>query len=135
MLEMHLCIDHFFGLNNMNKLSRTERTFSKSIGSSLSENKYYVLIMFDISDRKKYFLLTKTLKRYANRIQNSVYEAYLKFAHIKGLIRDVENLMKSEKYFNSADKVRIYKLTGTCSSVIFGEFIEERTDRSVNLFI
>ena len=81
--------------------------------------------MFDISDRKKYFLLTKTLKRYANRIQNSVYEAYLKSAHIKGLIRDVENLMKSEKYFNSADKVRIYKLTGTCSSVIFGEFIEE----------
>ena len=119
----------------MNKLSRTERTFSKSIGSSPSENKYYVLIMFDISDRKKYFLLTKTLKRYANRIQNSVYEAYLKSAHIKGLIRDVENLMKSEKYFNSADKVRIYKLTGTCSSVIFGEFIEERTDRSVNLFI
>lgn len=91
--------------------------------------------MFDISNRKKYSLITKLLKRYSRRIQNSVYEAYLKPADMKELTEAIERLMGSERYFDSADKVRVYKMSGSCSAVLYGECADDDNDLRQNIFI
>lgn len=105
----------------MGALRKATRHYGKHEGPSPAENKFYTLIMFDISNRKKYVLLTKLLKRYGRRIQNSVYEAYLKSSDIKRLVEDIERLMGSERYFDPADRVRVYRFSGGCNAVLFGE--------------
>lgn len=119
----------------MTMLQTAERRFDRCVGESPSENKFYTLIMFDISGRKKYSLLTKLLKRYSRRIQNSVYEAYLKPADIKRLTEGVERLMGSERYFDPGDRVRIYRMSGSCSAAMFGECEDNEEDLQPNIFI
>lgn len=119
----------------MDNLRKTERTFGRIAGVSPSENKFYILVMFDISDRKKYTHVTKLLKRHARRIQNSVYEAHLKMSDFKKLVESMERLMSSKKYFNPDDRVRIYKMSGLCDATIFGEYADNKIDLEVNIFI
>ncbi len=59
-------------------LQTTTLSLGRIAGASPAENRYYVLVMFDIADPKKYRLLMRILKRYATRIQKSVFEAQLK---------------------------------------------------------
>ena len=119
----------------MTELVKTERSFGRVTGSSPSEHKFYVLVMFDVSDRKKYTLLVKHLKRYSYRIQNSVFEAHLKMADFKNLVAGIEKLMRSKRYFDAGDRVRVYRVSSTCETVIFGEFDSESIDLDKNLFI
>lgn len=112
-----------------------EIKFERYSGASPSESKFYVLVMFDISNRKKYSLLTKLLKRYCRRVQNSVYESYLRQSDIRKLTEGVERLMESEKYFNPADRLRIYRMSGLCSAVVFGECADAFEDLLPNVFI
>lgn len=49
----------------MGVLCTAKRRFDRCLGASPAENRFYTLIMFDISGRKKYSLLTKLLKRYS----------------------------------------------------------------------
>jgi len=101
-------------------LEISDVTYSKISGSSPAEDRYYVLVVFDISDSKKYRLLIKTLNRYSTRIQKSVFEAQLTRKQIKDLMTSVEQLMLSEKYYHQADNVRIYRIAGNCSVTIYG---------------
>lgn len=119
----------------MSALETSTRQYGRKEGVSPAENKFYTLIMFDISNRKKYSLLTKLLKRYSRRIQNSVYEAYLKPADIKELTESVEKLMGSQQYYDSADRVRIYKVSGPCGAVLYGECTDDDSDLRQNIFI
>lgn len=119
----------------MSALETSTRSYGRKAGSSPAENRFYTLIMFDISNRKKYSLLTKLLKRYSRRIQNSVYEAYLKPADIKELTERVGKLMGSERYYNPADRVRIYKVSGPCNAVLYGECADDDADLQQNIFI
>lgn len=119
----------------MNDLRKTEQTFGRVMGSSPSENKFYVLVMFDISGRKKYSILVKLLKRYSHRIQNSVFEAHLKMSDFKKLLDGIEKLMRSKRYFDANDKVRVYKISNGCQAVIFGESNNYSFDLDANLFI
>ena len=104
----------------MKQLEKQEVAVGRVTGPSPKDNKYYVLIMFDISNSKKYRLLTKILRRYAMRIQNSVYEAYLRTSDFERLIEGVERIMDSERYFDPEDRVRVYKVSGGCSETIYG---------------
>lgn len=119
----------------MSALQKSTCSFGRVLGSSPSENKFYVLVMFDISGRKKYSLLVKLLKRYSTRIQNSVFEAYLKTADLKELLDGIEKLMRSKWYFDPSDKVRVYKVSGACQAVVFGECDENGIGLDENLFI
>ena len=119
----------------MMELAKTERSFGKVAGASPAENKFYVLVMFDVSDRKKYTLLVKHLKRYSYRIQNSVFEGHLKLSDYRALVAGIERLMRSERYFDASDRVRIYKVSSACDAVIFGECGYESIDLGENLFI
>ncbi len=119
----------------MTDFLKTERTYGKVAGASPAENKFYVLVMFDVSNRKKYTLLLKHLKRYSYRIQNSVFEAHLRMADFKELVAGIERLMRSKRYFDEADRVRIYRISSGCEAVIFGENSAESIDLDENLFI
>lgn len=119
----------------MDVLQTAERRLERYNGASPAENRFYTLIMFDISDKKKYSTLTKLLKRYSCRIQNSVYEAYLRPLDIKRLIEGIEKLMESKRFFDPADKVRVYRMSGACSVTVFGECTDDDEDLQTNIFI
>ncbi len=119
----------------MTELAKRERSFGKVPGASPAEHKFYVLVMFDVSGRKKYSLLVRILKRYCYRIQNSVFEAHLKMGDFKELVSRIERLMRSERYYDAADKVRIYRISSTCEAVVFGECENAGIGLDENLFI
>ena len=119
----------------MSALEVSTRHCSRKEGASPAENKFYTLIMFDISNRKKYSLITKLLKRYSRRIQNSVYEAYLKPVDMKELTEAIERLMGAEHYYDPADKVRVCKMSGSCSAALYGECADGDSDLRQNIFI
>lgn len=116
-------------------LKKTDLSLGRIAGPSPSENKYYVLVMFDISETKKYTLLTKLLKSYCFHIQNSVYEAYLKPQDLKELVASIEKLMLSGRYFNPDDRVRVYRMSGGCSAVVYGPCSDDMALLEENLFI
>ncbi|NHM16474.1 CRISPR-associated endonuclease Cas2 [Eggerthellaceae bacterium zg-887] len=102
------------------RLKKTEFAPGRITGASPSENRYYVLILFDISNQKKYRALVKILKRYGLRIQKSVFEAQLKTPQIRDLVLSIEALMGSERFYDPGDNVRVYKIAGNCDVVAFG---------------
>ena len=102
-------------------------------GSSPAEHRYYVLVLFDIADVKKYGKLIKVIKRYCMRIQKSVFEAYLHRRQISELEESVRKLMCSQKYFNPEDRVRIYKLSGSPCVTVFGAY--ESAGIEENVFV
>lgn len=98
----------------------TTMTLSKMPGASPAESRYYVLLLFDIADAKKYRLLMRILKRYSTRIQKSVFEAFLKPRQIKQMTDEIEKLMASDRYYNPDDNIRIYRIAGKCDVTVFG---------------
>lgn len=119
----------------MNELEKADISLGRITGPSPSEGRCYVMVMFDITNVKKYARVTKLLKRYCYRIQNSVYEGYLKPSEYRSLVDGMERLMGSERYFDAADRVRIYRLTGSCNAIVFGPCDKEKTLPRDNLFI
>lgn len=119
----------------MKILKKAERFFNRIDGAVPAENKCYVLVMFDISDAKKYSILTKLFKRYGYRIQNSVYEGYVKMSAYKELVRGVDRIMGGERFYNSNDRVRIYRMTGSCSALVYGPCSDECSACEENVFL
>lgn len=103
------------------QLEITEFLPAKISGASPSASRYYVLILFDISNQKKYRKLLKTIQRYGLRMQKSVFEAYLRKSQIKELTSSIESLMASDAWFDSDDVVRIYTIAGNCTAIAFGK--------------
>lgn len=60
------------------------------------------------------------MNRYATRIQKSVFEAHLKPRQIKEMTDSIERLMGTERYFDTNDNVRIYRLSSRCDVTVFG---------------
>ena len=114
-------------------LSKTEVSLGRIAGSSPSDNTYYVVILFDISEPKKYRLLIKILNRYATRIQQSVFEGQLKQSQIKNLLKSLEKLMSSTRFYNEDDNVRVYKISGNCTATILGDY--QSSLQEENIFI
>ncbi len=102
-------------------LRKTELFPGKLNGASPAEDRFYVMILFDISDQKKYRILIKILNRYCLRVQKSVFEAQLKMTQIRQLTSLIERLMSSIRFFDPNDNVRIYRISGNCTATVFGE--------------
>lgn len=100
-----------------------EKVFLQRIeGPSPAEHRYYVLVLFDIGDAKKYGRLIKVIKSYCTRIQKSVFEAYLRNRQIESLEKEIAAIMLSDRYYSPDDRVRIYALSGKPNVTIFGEY-------------
>lgn len=112
-------------------LEETTLSLGKTAGSSPAESKYYVLVFFDIANTKKYRLLMKILKRYATRIQKSVFDAHLKPRQIKEMTEAIRRLMASERYYDSEDNVRIYRISARCEATVFGTCDDVQPDQDV----
>ena len=119
----------------MEHLKKKEKSYGRIEGSIPAESKCYVLIMFDISDIKKYKVITKLFKQYGYRIQNSVYEGYLKPADYRNITASIEKIMSKKRFFNPEDRVRVYRITGSCSAVIYGPCSDEYDLLEENVFL
>ena len=101
-------------------LSKTEFSPGKLSGASPADDRFYLLILFDISEQKKYRLLIKILNNYCTRVQKSVFEGHLKMMQIKQMMTSIEKLMASTRFYNPDDNVRIYRISGNCTATVFG---------------
>lgn len=101
-------------------------------GASPAEDRFYVLIFYDISNAKKYRCLVKILNSYGVRVQKSVFEAQLKREQIKDLSAEVGKLMADGRFYSAGDSIRIYKIAGNCEATIFGLYCD--TSMEDNLF-
>lgn len=102
-------------------------------GAAPSENTYYVLVLFDISNQKKYRLLLKTIKQYGIRAQKSVFEGQLTLSQYKALVHAIDALMAAPSFFDGNDVVRIYKIAGSCEVTAFGRFDSYILERNIFL--
>ena len=114
-------------------MDKTQIAVGKTTGASPAESAYYVLVLFDISDAKKYRKLIGILKRYGTRVQKSVFEAQIKMSQIKELAGAIEHLMLSARFYNVDDNVRIYKVAGNCEVTIFGRYESNLTEENIFL--
>ena len=114
-------------------MDKTEVSVGKTAGASPAESTYYVLVLFDISDAKKYRNLMRLLKRYGTRIQKSVFEGQLRRSQIKELVGAIEKLMGSARFYNADDNVRIYKIASSCEVTVFGRYESNLTEENIFL--
>lgn len=89
-------------------------------GASPASAEDYTLIMFDISNQKKYRMLVRILKKYGARVQKSVFEAYLTRMQLKELEKSLNRLMTRDDYHDENDAIRIYRIAGNCDAVVYG---------------
>lgn len=119
----------------MGELKRSEKSYGRIVGATPAENKFYVLVMFDISDTKKYTVLTKLLKRYGYRIQNSIYEGYVKSSDYRDLVSKIDKIMGGKRFFNPDDRIRVYRISGSCNALIYGPQSDNDDLLETNLFL
>lgn len=92
----------------------------KTCGASPADDRFYVLVFYDISDAKKSRYLVRILKGYGTRVQKSVFEAQLRRVQIKELSSSIEKLMTAAKYYNPADTVQVLKISCGCEATVYG---------------
>lgn len=95
------------------------------IDERLPDNKYYVLIMYDIEDDKRRAALAKYLQKYGIRVQKSAFEAMLKKADYNRIVKDIK------KYCREMDSIRIYKLNGLSEVTVYGSSVKMRDDEVI----
>ena len=103
----------------------------KILGASPSRSRIYTLIMFDISNDTKRRIVVKALNTFTNRVQNSVFEGYLKQQQVSKLIKSLRNIFNSERYFNENDKIRIYQISGKSDLFALGPVVNSLPESDV----
>ena len=111
----------------------TDVSLRRKTGASPSDDLYYVLVLFDISNAKRYRCLTKLLMRYGSRIQKSVFEAWLTKLQISNLKSGITKVTSSFPVEDDSDSIRVYVLSGPSSAVVFGSY--EDTYLEDNIFL
>lgn len=85
----------------------------------VTENKVYVLIIYDIINNKKRTQLAKFLQGYGFRIQKSAFEAMIDKKLYHKLLREIRS------YADEQDSIRVYKIIGKGQVTKFGKVDEE----------
>ncbi|WP_314026258.1 CRISPR-associated endonuclease Cas2 [Olsenella uli] len=116
---------------SVSKLTLRRVEHSKAHGASPSEDKYYVLVLYDISDSRRYRALVKLLKSYGTRIQKSVFEAHLTRRQLKELEWGIGKIIVLDKYHDEGDSVQIYRIASNCEATIFGAYNEQKLEDSI----
>lgn len=86
------------------------------------EMKYLILIIYDISDNKRRYNLSKHLEKYGTRVQRSSFEARLNKRQLNRMIDGIESIIKKD------DNIRIYKLYGYDEVKIYGDKDYEKVE-------
>lgn len=109
--------------NDKNIIKKIEEDyfFNTFEDATSNSNKFFVLIIYDISETKRRNKIFKILNSYGFRVQRSAFEATLSPSKYKKLIKDIKHIP------SNTDSVRVYKIQGKGSVVQFGEetYIED----------
>jgi len=73
----------------------------------------FYLLVYDIADNRRRARIARLMEANAERVQESVFEAYLEPAGLDALLRRAKKLMKQEQ-----DSLRIYCLCAACRAKI-----------------
>ena len=79
-----------------------------------SEQKYIILVIYDIIENKQRLRMAKLLNSYGMRVQKSAFEARLTKSQYERMLHAIKSLVKDE------DNVRIYKLYSYEEILTFG---------------
>ena len=69
----------------------------------------FYLLAYDISDDKRRAKIAKLMESLGERVQGSVFEAYLDAAELEKILKKSEKIMKMEE-----DSLRIYFVCDAC---------------------
>ena len=87
--------------------------------SEAESDRVFVLIIYDIIDNKKRNKLAKMLLGYGFRIQKSAFEASIREAKYRKLLRELE------PYCSEEDSIRVYKIIGKGQITSFGSKVQD----------
>lgn len=95
--------------------------FGNIDGDKTTEKKYFILVIYDISDNKRRNRMVKILNGYGFRVQKSAFEAHLLPRKYKKLLKDIEKIP------DICDSIRVYKMQDMSTVKVFGEpfYIED----------
>jgi CRISPR-associated protein Cas2 len=77
-------------------------------------SKYYVLVIYDITDNKRRRELVKIVKSFGFRVQKSAFEAHLPENKYSKLLAKLKPVVKD------GDSIRVYKIRGKGAVTVFG---------------
>lgn len=89
---------------------------------NVTEDKVYVLIIYDIVNNKKRIQLAKFLQGYGFRIQKSAFEAMIEKKLYNKLLKEISS------YAGDQDSIRVYKIIGKGQVTKFGKLDEAMDD-------
>lgn len=69
----------------------------------------FYLLTYDIADPKRLVKVARAMEAIGERVQDSVFEAYLSPTELEKVLKKVERLMKLEQ-----DSLRVYALCAAC---------------------
>jgi len=78
----------------------------------MAERVFY-LLTYDIADPKRLAKVAKAMESAAERVQDSVFEAYLNDAELEALLKKIKKALNEED-----DSLRIYLLCASCKDKI-----------------
>lgn len=81
-----------------------------------SENRYVVLVIYDIIDNKRRGRMVKCLEGYGLRVQKSAFEAYVTRKKYEKLVRETSHIVDEDE-----DSLRIYLLSENTSVRTWGK--------------
>lgn len=84
------------------------------INNNITQNKLYVLIIYDIIDNKRRNKLASFLMGYGFRIQKSTFEAFISTKLYQKLLSEIG------QYATKEDNIRVYKIMGKEQVTNFG---------------
>ena len=71
------------------------------------------LVCYDIADDKRRLKIAKACESVAERVQFSVFEAYLTFTELAKLVKRTMKVMKKEE-----DSLRVYTICSACKTKV-----------------
>ena len=77
------------------------------------DERSFFLLAYDIADDRRRLKIALLMESLGERVQGSVFEAYLKPAELEKLVRKAGRVMKAEE-----DSLRIYALCRACRTRI-----------------
>ena len=89
------------------------------------QNKYLIVVIYDISQNKDRYKLVKVLEKYGYRVQKSAFECLLNKKQFEKLKKDINSAMNPE------DSVKIYRLKGVSEVLSLGKSFEVKNDEII----
>lgn len=71
----------------------------------------YLMIAYDIANRKRLSRVARLMKCYGVRVQKSVFECHIQPAQLDDFIREVKTVLRMKE-----DRIHIYRICESCQS-------------------